>query len=42
MLNQLAKISARNVSTRTQITSNTIIKAESRSTNFIQKAYVTS
>ena len=31
MLNQLAKISARNVSTRTMTTSNTVIKAESKS-----------
>ena len=37
MLNQLANISARLVSTRTQTTSNTVIKAESQSTNFLQQ-----
>ena len=41
ILNQLAKISARHVSSRTQTTSNTVIKAESQSTSFIQIAQVT-
>ena len=36
MLNQLANISACHVSTRAQTTSNTVMKAESQSTNFLQ------